>query len=272
MRIVIATHNRKKAGEMVAILSRRFPKLEIKTLADYPGAPEPEETGETYAENAAIKALSAAAFTGELCIADDAGLEIDALDGAPGHMSKRFGGEDLLFPEKMARILKLMKDVPEEKRTARFRCCVAVAGRLTIDDCRLTNLGPEGTGGQGDEGTEGQVAGRRSQVAPLADLHPQPLPPLASLQEEGASHPLTDSPSPPLIFESTCDGRIAYAPSGSGGFGYDPIFYLPDRGCCMADLSADQKHSISHRGKVLALFGDWLEEKMSRRVGERVRG
>ncbi|RYE97850.1 MAG: non-canonical purine NTP pyrophosphatase, partial [Oxalobacteraceae bacterium] len=132
-RLVIATHNRKKAGEMVQILGARFPGLELLTLADFPGAPEPEETGETYAENAAIKSESGAAFTGEPCLADDAGLEIDALEGAPGLYSKRFGGEDLPFPDKMAKILEMMKDTPEAARTARFRCCVAltIPGRGT---------------------------------------------------------------------------------------------------------------------------------------------
>ncbi|RYG21084.1 non-canonical purine NTP pyrophosphatase [bacterium] len=106
-RLVIATHNRKKAGEMLTILSERFPGLELLTLADFEGAPEPEEIGTTYAENAAIKAKSAAVFTGEWSLADDAGLEIDALDGAPGLYSKRFGGEDLPFPEKIAMILSI---------------------------------------------------------------------------------------------------------------------------------------------------------------------
>jgi XTP/dITP diphosphohydrolase len=194
-RLVIATHNQKKAGEMVTILGRRFPHCEILTLADYDGAPEPEETGTTYHENAKIKALSAHQFTGEICIADDAGLEIDALDGAPGLYSKRFGGEDLPFPEKMAKILGLLAEVPEEKRTARFRCDVAVT--------------------------------------------------LASGET--------------TVFERICEGRIGVDPSGNGGFGYDPIFFLPDMGCTMADLTAEQKHAISHRGKVLAAVGDYLE-------------
>ena len=194
-RLVIATHNRKKAGEMVTILSRRFPLLEILTLADFPSAPEPEETGQTYADNAVIKADSAAAFTGEWSLADDAGLEIDALPGELGPLSKRFEGEGTTFPEKMAVILERMKDVPEEGRGARFRCCVAFAG-----------------------------PGIRTEV-----------------------------------FSATCEGRIAWEPSGTGGFGYDPIFWLPDRGCTMASLTADEKHEISHRGKVLQAFGDLLE-------------
>lgn len=194
-RLVIATHNRKKAGEMVQILSERLPDLELRTLADYPGAPEPEETGDTYPENATIKAVSGARFTGEWCVADDAGLEIDALDGAPGVHSKRFEGEHTSFDEKIAKILELLKDVPEEKRTARFRCYVA----LTSPD---------------DQHTE--------------------------------------------LFNAICEGRIATERSGAGGFGYDPIFFLPELGCTMADLTAEQKHRISHRGKVLKAFGDYL--------------
>lgn len=195
-RLVIATHNRKKAGEMVTILSARFPETEFLTLADFPGSPEPEETGETYAENAVIKAESAARFTGEWSLADDAGLEIDALPGELGPLSKRFEGAETTFAEKMAVILERMKDVPEEERGARFKCFVAFAG----PDCFRTE-----------------------------------------------------------VFSATCEGRIAFEPSGAGGFGFDPIFWLPERGCTMADLSAEEKHEISHRGKVLRAFGDLLE-------------
>jgi len=193
-RLVIATHNRKKAGEMVAILGRRFPSLSILTLEDYPGAPEPEETGKTYGENATIKARSAALATGEWCLADDAGLEIDALPGELEVWSKRFAGEETPFDVKMGIILDRMKDLAEPQRGARFRCCVALSS-------------PEG---------EAET------------------------------------------FEATCEGRIATEPSGGGGFGYDPIFWLPEMGCTMADLTADQKHAVSHRGKVLAKLGDAL--------------
>jgi len=197
--LVIATHNRKKAGEMVTILGRRFPDLILKTLADYENAPEPEETGADYASNAAIKSESAAAFTNEWCVADDAGLEIDFLDGAPGLYSKRFGGEDLPFPEKIAMILDLMKEAPTERRGARFRCCVSLT------------------------------------------------PPA----KEGITK----------VFTATCEGRIAAEPSGAGGFGYDPIFYLPERNCTMADLTPDQKHQISHRGKVLEQLALYVESQ-----------
>jgi XTP/dITP diphosphohydrolase len=195
-RLVIATHNRKKAGEMVQILSNRFPSLVIRTLADYPQAPEPEETGTTYAENATIKAESGAVATGEWSLADDAGLEIDAMAGMPGVQSKRWGGEGMPFSEKNLLVLQLLKGVPEELRTARFRCCVALAS--PSDTVKA------------------------------------------------------------LVFSASCEGRIAMDPSGNGGFGYDPIFYLPERKCTMADLSAEEKHQVSHRGKVLRGLGDYL--------------
>jgi XTP/dITP diphosphohydrolase len=195
MRLVIATHNAKKAGEMRQILQERFPALEIRDLSDYPDAPEPEETGTTYAENATIKALGAVEATGEWCVADDAGLEIDALDGAPGLHSKRFEGADTDFPTKMARILELLREVPEDGRGARFRCCVALArpGEL----CET--------------------------------------------------------------LEATCEGRIADAPAGQGGFGYDPIFFAAEAGRRLAELTPEEKHAVSHRGKVLRALAQRLE-------------
>ncbi len=193
--MVIATHNRKKAGEMIQILSQEVPHLQLLTLADFPGAPEPEETGSTYQANATIKAESAQAFTSECSLADDAGLEIDYLNGEPGVWSKRFAGEETPFTEKMAKILALMKDTKGKERAARFRCCIA----------------------------------------------------------------LTHGRDQTTTFEAICEGLIAEHPSGSGGFGYDPIFYLPDLGCTMADLSAVEKHRISHRGKVLSQLVQYLK-------------
>lgn len=196
MRLVIATHNPKKAGEMRQILGARFPTLEWITLADHDGAEEPEETGTTYAENATIKAESAAAYTGCWAVADDAGLEVDALGGHPGLHSKRFAGEETPFPEKMRRILEALGDRPKEDRGARFRCCVALA-----------------------------IPGEETRV-----------------------------------FEATCEGTIARAPAGDGGFGYDPIFLLPE-GRTMAQLTSTEKHAVSHRGKVLRAFGDYLASR-----------
>jgi XTP/dITP diphosphohydrolase len=216
-RLVIATHNRKKAGEMVQILSSSFTDLEILTLADYPDAPEPDENGQSYAENAAIKAYSAAAHTGEWSLADDAGLEIDALGGEPGLWSKRFAGEDTPFPEKMAIILDRMRDVPDGERGARFRCCVALAPPQAVTSQGLTAFNPVPGAAPGKDGKA-------------------------------------------VILEATCEGRIGHSSSGAGGFGYDPIFLLPEKGCTMADLTAEEKHAISHRGKVLRQFAELLVE------------
>ncbi len=197
-KLVIATGNRKKGTEMAQILSETG--LEILTLADFPGADQDvEETGSTYAENAAIKARAAVAATGLVCIADDAGLEIDALDGQPGLYSKRFLGEETPFPEKMRRILEMLRDVPDERRGARFNCAVALAtpdGKLY--ECR-----------------------------------------------------------------GICEGRIAHEMRGEYGFGYDPIFLLPELGSHMAELPPEEKHKISHRGKALTCAKQVLGELFS---------
>ncbi|MBI2844325.1 MAG: XTP/dITP diphosphatase [Armatimonadetes bacterium] len=126
-RLVIATTNRGKAGEIGRMLSGL--NFEITTLADYPPMPEPEETAETFTENAVTKAQAAANHTGELALADDSGLVVDALGGAPGVYSSRFAEDD---PKRIAKVLDLMKDVPDSRRTARFVAAVAVAepGRI----------------------------------------------------------------------------------------------------------------------------------------------
>ncbi|MGE0002246.1 MAG: RdgB/HAM1 family non-canonical purine NTP pyrophosphatase [Fimbriimonadaceae bacterium] len=197
MRLVVATHNPAKAHEMGEVLGARVPWCEILTLAEYPRAPEPEENGATYAENALIKVCSAVAFTGETCVADDAGLEIDALPGELGPQSKRFAGEGTSFAEKAQIILDRMRGLPQAERGARFVCWV-------------------------------------------------------SLQHPGAE---------PRTFHATCEGRIALEPRGEGGFGYDQIFWLPSLGCTMAELTAAQKHAVSHRGKVLRELAVWLERE-----------
>ena len=182
--LVIATRNIAKSGEMKAILARLLDGWQIRTLREYPEFPEPEETADTYAGNAEIKALAAAARIPEICIADDAGLEIDALGGVPGVHSKRFEGMDRPFEEKIDIILERMKGV--EDRSARFRCCVALAG-----------------GGE-----------------------------------------------PTRIFEAMKNGRIALAPRGESGFGYDPIF-ITDGDLTYAQMDPEHKNQISHRAMVL---------------------
>ena len=124
--LVIATGNRDKGREMADLLVELG--LPLRTLADFPGVPtEVEETGTTYAENAELKARAAAEATERVCIADDAGLEIDALGGQPGVNSRRFLGEEVPFSDKMRHILSVLRETPEERRGCRFQCAVAIA-------------------------------------------------------------------------------------------------------------------------------------------------
>jgi XTP/dITP diphosphohydrolase len=193
-RIVIATTNRKKGGEMLQILSAARPDIEYLFLDAFPEMPEVDETGETFAENAILKARAAADFTGLPSIADDGGLCIDFLNGLPGVKSHRFLGADTSFADKMDYILNKMREVPIERRACRFQCAVAI---------------------QLPGGALGECMG-------------------------------------------VCEGRIAFERRGDFGFGYDPIFFVPELGKHMAELSPEEKHRISHRGKALACALDQL--------------
>jgi XTP/dITP diphosphohydrolase len=126
-KLLVATTNIKKGGEMVAILKAADLGIEIVTLADFPPAPPVEETGETFMANAHLKAAAGVAQTGLATIADDGGLCIDALDGQPGVKSHRFLGEETSFAEKMARIIEMMRNVPDPLRACRFQCAVVIA-------------------------------------------------------------------------------------------------------------------------------------------------
>lgn len=147
-KLVIATRNPGKAREMAEILAST--DYEVVSLSDYPDAPEVEETGSTFVENAIIKATAYAEFTGELTLADDSGLEVDALGGAPGVFSSRFAPTD---SQRISKLLDLMKDVPDEKRTARFRCAVAIAE--PNGDVKTTEGRVEGTIAHAMRGTGG---------------------------------------------------------------------------------------------------------------------
>lgn len=187
-KLLIATTNPRKGREMAEILGAADLGLEFVTLADFPGMPSVEETGETFLENARLKAAAAAEHSGLVSIADDGGLVVDALGGQPGVHSHRFLGEKTAFPEKMTAILERMRDVPEAERACRFQCAVVI-------------VAPDG---------------------------------------------------PTVSCMGTCEGRIAHEMRGTYGFGYDPIFLLPEIGRHMAELPPEEKHRISHRGKALA--------------------
>ena len=194
MKFLIATHNIKKRDELSRILNPLG--IEAVIASDIGmEITDVEETGTTFAENAKLKAVSGCKETGLACIADDSGLCIDALDGRPGVYSARYaGGHDTPYSHKIATLLEEMKDVPEEKRTARFVSsvyCVFPDGRE-------------------------------------------------------------------LCVEGKCEGKIGYEPKGEGGFGFDPIFYVGDKS--FAQLTAEEKDKISHRGNSLRLLAEKLPE------------
>ena len=127
MDIVLATRNKKKAEEMRRILSEVIPGVRILTLDDFPACPEVKEDGETFEANAIKKARHVSAFTGLRAIADDSGLEVEALGGAPGVLSARYAGKEADDAKNLSKLLQEMRDVPEDKRGARFVCCIALA-------------------------------------------------------------------------------------------------------------------------------------------------
>lgn len=184
-RVVLATRNVGKAREISAIYAHL--DAEFVTVEAWPALGALPEDGETYADNAVSKARAAAAATGCVAVADDSGIEIDAFDGAPGPRSRRFLGADASDEDRNTHILTLLRDVPEGRRTARYRAAVAIAL-------------PDGT------------------------VH---------------------------VAEGTCEGRIASAPRGGGGFGYDPVFVAAADGRTMAELSFEEKNQISHRARAL---------------------
>lgn len=188
--LLIATHNPGKLREFYDLFHEAWPDFPLKlvSLSDVHITLEPEESGHTFAENAILKARFFAAQSGLATLADDSGLEIDALDGAPGVHSARYGnttrGQDA---QRIALVLQQLQDVPWPRRTARFRCVVAIA----LPDGRC-------------ETASGSV-----------------------------------------------EGYIAWQPRGEHGFGYDPIFYVPEFGRTMAQLEPAVKNRISHRARAL---------------------
>jgi XTP/dITP diphosphohydrolase len=198
--LLIATSNPHKLEEFRALLMGA--PYRLVSLRDAALAAEIEETSATFAENAVLKAVGYARATGLLTLADDSGLEIDALGGEPGVYSARWAGPDVTYAERFRIILARLADVPEERRTARYRCAIAIAG-------------PGAVGLRG-------------------------------------------------VVEGVLEGRIANAPRGTGGFGYDPLFYVPALGRTVGELSAAEKHAISHRARAAAaardLLGSWDRE------------
>jgi len=186
LEILIATNNPHKLAEYQAILGDG--PWHLLSLKEVGIASEVDETGHTYADNARLKATAAARLSGLLTLADDSGLEVDALGGAPGIRSARYAGEGASGSARIERLLQALAGVPADRRQARFVCVIVLA-----------------TGSQVYE---------------------------------------------PFVGE--CHGVIVDSPRGQFGFGYDPVFYLPDYGCTMAELPPAIKNQISHRARAVA--------------------
>jgi len=184
MKIVLATHNHDKEIELQHSL--RGLGVEICSLSEYPDIGDIEETGTTLLENSLLKAHTVHDRTGLPAIADDTGLEVDALDGAPGVYSARFAGADATYEDNVNKLLSVMEEVSDERRSARFRTVISF-----VD-------------GNQELWTEGHI-----------------------------------------------DGKIIDFPRGNAGFGYDPVFYIPQLEKTFAELSTEEKNKISHRGLAL---------------------
>lgn len=193
-KIVLASGNRGKVREINQLLSQSG--FEVIPQSDFE-VPEADETGLTFIENAILKARNAASHSGLPAIADDSGLEVDALMGAPGIYSARYAGEDASDAQNLQHLLTEMRDIPDDKRTARFQCVMVYMAH--------------------------------------------------------AGDPT------PLICQGTWEGSILREPRGDHGFGYDPVFYVPERDCSSAELDPETKNSLSHRAKAMQC----LVEKLS---------
>lgn len=197
-RLLIATTNPDKIRELREILGGL--PVELVTPTDLGIDLEVAETGETFAANAEIKARAWHDRTGLLTLAEDSGLEIDALGGWPGVESARWAGDDYTLKNRL--IVERLAGVPDERRTCRYVCVIAIL----------------------------------------------------------------DCPGRLYTATGTVEGRVAGEPRGTGGFGYDPIFYLPDRGRTMAELAPEQKHAISHRGRAARLAREILLRILAERA------
>lgn len=195
-RLVFATGNQGKVNEFRQMLGDDY---EICSMKDLGVEIDIVENGNTFEENAIIKAKAVMEATGEMVLADDSGFEIDYLNGEPGIYSARFMGEDVPYSIKNAELLRRCEGVSDEKRDARFVCVIACAY-------------PDGT----VETATGVI-----------------------------------------------EGKLAHEPKGENGFGYDPIFYLPERGCTTGELEPEEKNSISHRGIAIRNMVKRLKEKGS---------
>lgn len=197
MQVIIASGNQGKIAEFQNLLSPF--RVEIVPMSQLPDAVNVEETGDTFKENARLKAEAISSQYNKPVIADDSGLVVDALDGRPGVISARYAGPEKDDRKNLNKVLNELSDVPKNERSARFYCVIALA-----------------------------VPGKETKFA-----------------------------------AGTCEGLISESPKGEHGFGYDPIFYLPEKQMTMAEIDSNQKNQISHRAKAIKVLKEhwkqWTE-------------
>ena len=212
--LLIATRNPGKLRELSELLAGV--PFELVSLAEASIEEDVEETGSTLEENASLKATAYAQLSGLPALADDSGLEVEALGGEPGPLSSRYAGEGASDAHRIAFLLRKLENIPQNKWKARFRCVIAIAWPLRQ---ALRSDGPWGQ----------TPAGRRARRYPTKGVGQGRL------------------SKPVELHTGECRGRITDQPRGSFGFGYDPVFLLPELGKTMAELSPEEKNRISHR-------------------------
>jgi len=195
VQIVVATKNKGKLEEFAQLLAA-FP-CKVMSMTEAGVDEDIEENGSTFEENAVIKAKSVWKVTGGMVLADDSGLEVDALDGAPGVYSARYAGEGATDADRNNKLLGALDGITEDKRSARFVCAIAA-------------IFPDGSS---------------------------------------------------LVVRDTCEGYIAFEPKGNKGFGYDPLFYVPEYGLTVAQMESELKNRISHRGKAMVKLAEKLGQQ-----------
>ena len=183
--VVVATGNKGKVAEIELALAKL--PIKVLSLSDFGPIPEAVEDGESFMDNAILKARHYAKYTGKACLADDSGLEVDVLQGAPGIYSARYAGEVSNDAANNQKLLTELANVEREKRTAKFRCVLA----------------------------------------------------------------FVDADGTIVTTDGACPGVIGTEKRGTGGFGYDSLFFVPELGKTMAELSKDEKNAMSHRGRAL---------------------
>ncbi len=193
--LLLATNNADKVAEMRDFFAGL--DLVLSTAAEFPQIPAVEEDQPTLQGNAIKKASALAAATGLLSLADDTGLEVDALNGRPGVYSSRYAGENATYSDNVNKLLAELQDVPAAGRNARFRCVIALVDGSSIE-----------------------------------------------------------------TVEGVCEGVILTGRQGQGGFGYDPVFFIPETGRTFAEMSLEEKNRISHRGRALQQARRLLEKKL----------